>query len=164
MADMTKRLAAFEDTIQQAVSKYWGVSGRMDSTGLDQDDGRSELRFAVWRLLASPTEYTFDYICKAIWNRARDLVRQRNTRAAKSRVALGPETQEGDRYEPWAQTELRLDLQKMLDRLREDEVRILWTVAQEGRAAARDLLGMKVSTLHRRFTEVRKRSLQVLAA
>jgi DNA-directed RNA polymerase specialized sigma24 family protein len=153
---MCKRLAAFETFIQKTVSHFGA------NLGGDRDDCAALLRITTWHLLQTETAYPQAYIQSAIWNRARDVVKAKTR--LRRRFRLG-EIVEQATYEPWSMVDLRLDLQKVVDQMPEDEVQILWTVAQHGgRQDAQRELGLTRSTLHRKLSNARSRAGELLAA
>ncbi len=165
---MAKRLAAFDETISQILN-FYGITDQLDTTGLDRDDFNAILREEAWNLIREKGDLTKAFICKALWNRARMLLRLRRARIAKQRV-FPTETTETAVFEdrapnnPWNQIDARLDVQKVVDALSPDEVQILWTVAQEGRTEAGKELGLKKTTLHRRYSSALEESRARLAA
>lgn len=158
-----KRLAAFEPTILQIVN-FFGITDRLDGAGYDRDDFIAILRETVWDLIRVQTAASKEFVCKGLWNRARDLMRLRNRKIVTSRVEIEPDQCPDEGSTPWEQIDLRLDLQKVVDALPPEDVQALWTVAQEGRAGAQRYLGLSKTTLHRRIVLAQERSRAVLAA
>jgi hypothetical protein len=156
-----ERMATFEDTIKSTVNRFYG-HGRVDAAGLDRDDVRSILRTTVWTLLVS-RNCSREYVCSAIWNRARDLVRRTNIRAA-GRVDLDTHELPSDVVldDPWELVDLRMDLQTALDHLDQKDVQIVWTMAQEGRREAGRILGIPHQTLGHRARRARHEMRRVL--
>ena len=119
---MEKRLATFEDTIRRAVNTY-GVGLRVDHAGLDRDDCIAIVRESTWDLLRQKPEATRGYVCRAIWNRVRDLMR---TRSRHNAAIDSFATVEDRGYDPMATVECHVDIQKALDLLDPAEVQAIY--------------------------------------
>lgn len=135
MVKDTLRLSEFEDTIQQVVSTYKISPTEISKNGMTRDDFVSILRSSVWMLLKQREDSSRAYVCKAIWNKARDLLRAQNRNKMTRSFApdLMTDICDANTISPWDGVNECLDVQKELDALTPKEVEIFWTTVRDPR-------------------------------
>lgn len=148
--NICKRLSAFEPTITH-IANSMGVTKRVEAGGLERSDFTQALRMKAWMVMKDK-EVSDLWVQKCLWNAARDMVRTRKFAGTLRRSRRSAHQHLINAHaSPWESLNERLDVQKLLDSLRAEEVQILQCVAVHGVSGATKVLGLHKATFFRRL-------------
>lgn len=171
--EVSSRLGAFEGTIQAVVRKYRSCS---HTAGIGSDDLVQTLRIGVWEILEERGDAPRAYVCRAIWNRARDLLRLSARQHAAGYIAgrtisgrpIYASAQEVEvdsvSSDPWSRVDSRMHLESLMAKLRPEDAEVLYLTAMLGNRRAGERLRVAPSTLKRRLVRARRAAREVMGA
>lgn len=155
------RMSTFEDTIEQVVKKYKLSDSRVEYNGLSRDDFISILRVTVWKVLTSKDSPSRSYVCASIWNRAKDLLRISKRERHHQRIIISHEDHEPYQFD-LGLCDSRFSLQKLVDGLCLEDLRVLSITFEKGNQQAAKDLDISKATLQRKLRLVKDKARSIL--